>query len=208
MHRLQAEKVGKRFGSRILFRKMSFEALPGTTTAITGSNGSGKSTLIRILAGVMKPTKGSVSLDICGKLVDDAQRPMHIGLVAPYLNVYEAFTPRENLKFIARARRMSDYASRIEQVLRDVNLLSRIDDPVATFYSGMKPRVRFATAFFTDPAVLLFDEPTANLDVKGIETVRNLIKGAVERNRIVIIATNDPEEADACDDLVCVEDYL
>jgi heme exporter protein A len=187
---------------------MSFEALPGRTTAITGSNGSGKSTLVRILAGVMGPTKGSVTLHLNGAEIENAMRPMHVGLVAPYLNVYEAFTPRENLSFIARARRMTDYSDRIDEVLESVHLLNRADDAVSTFSSGMKQRVRFATAFFTDPPVLLLDEPTANLDVKGIDMVRTLIKDAVSRNRIVIIATNDPAEAASCDDRVCVEDFL
>lgn len=208
MHQLQAEGIGKRFGRRVLFRKLSFTATPGRTMAITGSNGSGKSTLVRILAGVMKPTRGKVTLTVHGAAVDEERRPMHMGVVAPYLNLYDAFTPRENLRFVARARRINGYTERISKVLDDVHLAARSDDPVGTFSSGMKQRMRFAFALFSEPAVLLLDEPTANLDSSGVQMVEHLIARAARSGQIVIIATNDRLEAEACDEILCVEDFL
>jgi len=207
MYELTAEGVGKRFGTRVLFKNLSFTALPGRTIAVTGSNGSGKSTLVRILAGVMKPTRGQVRLRIDGGPVEDTEIPMHVGMVAPYLNLYDAFTPRENLRFVARARRMQNFMDRIEQVLGDVYLLNRADDPVGTFSSGMKQRMRFAFALFASPALLLLDEPTANLDPAGIEMVNRITGRAREDGQLVIIATNDVDEAEACDEIVCVEDF-
>ena len=208
MYQLQAVKIGKRFGRRILFRKLSFTASPGRTIALTGSNGSGKSTLVRILAGVMKPTRGKVILEIDGNAVDETRIPLHVGMVAPYLNLYDSFTPRENLRFVARARRMRGFTDRIEQVLEEVYLVNRANDPVGTFSSGMKQRMRFAFALFSDPAVLLLDEPTANLDARGIEMVESMVGRAKENQQIVIVATNDANEAAACDDTICVEDFL
>jgi heme exporter protein A len=132
---------------------------------------------------------------------------MHVGMVAPYLNLYDAFTPRENLRFVARARGLPDYRERIDHVLEDVFLLPRADDPVGTFSSGMKQRMRFAFAFFANPAVLLLDEPTANLDIPGIRMVRGMISSARDEGSVVIIATNDAAEASACDEVICVEDF-
>jgi len=186
---------------------MSFTATPGRTIGITGSNGSGKSTLVRILAGVMNPTKGEVTLKVHGTKVEKDRRPMHIGVVAPYLNLYDAFTPSENLRFVARARGIKEYAERISLVLDEVNLAARSDDPVGTFSSGMKQRMRFAFALFSEPAVLLLDEPTANLDASGIQMVRHLIDRAVLGGQIVVVATNDRLEAEACDEILCVEDF-
>lgn len=207
MLKLEIRKVGKRFGRRVLFRQLTFEAVPDQTVAITGSNGSGKSTLVQILAGVMKPTRGQVLLTDAGNLIPEEKRPMRIGLVAPYLNLYDAFSPRENLQFVGKARGFDGYEERINLILRQVDLDARADDAVGTFSSGMKQRMRFAFALFSDPAVLLLDEPTANLDEKGIDLVHRLIQQSSTDGKIVIIATNDASEAASCDVRVDVEDY-
>ena len=207
MHQLEGEGIGKRFGRRVLFRKLSFSAVPGRTLAITGANGSGKSTLVRIIAGVMLPTRGRVTLRINGNDIEASLRSMHVGLVAPYLNLYDAFTPRENLRFVARARGMKEYGQRIQDVLEQVRLVHRADDMVGTFSSGMKQRMRFAFALFSHPSVLLLDEPTANLDASGIEMVANIVQRAISSDQIIIVATNDRDEAEACDEILCVEDF-
>lgn len=179
----------------------------GTTTAIVGSNGSGKSTLVRILAGLMEPAKGNVVLSVDGKEVNKEMRPLSCGLVAPYLNVYDGFTPRENLQFLARARRLSNSEQRITEVLTQVQLLHRGDDPVRTFSSGMLQRVRIATALLASPPVLLLDEPTATLDQDGEHMVRDVVQKAVSDGRIVIVATNEQAEAEACQRQINVEDF-
>lgn len=179
----------------------------GTTTAITGSNGSGKSTLVRILAGLMTATKGEVDLLIDQQRIDNDRRPMKCGMVAPYLNVYDGFSPRENLEFLAAVRGLGKRHPRIQQVLEHVQLDTRADDPVSTFSSGMIQRVRLACALLPDPPVLLLDEPTATLDLDGIEIVRTIIDEAVAKGRVVIVATNEPEEAEACQFRVDIGDH-
>lgn len=207
MNELIAEGVGQRFGQRVLFRRLDLTASGGETLAITGSNGSGKSTLVRILAGVMRPTRGEVTLVRNGTPVAPEERPFATGLVAPYLNVYDGFSPRENLRFIARARRLRDADARITEVLERVTLADRADDFVGTFSSGMKQRMRFAAALLADPPVLLLDEPTSNLDQAGIETVAGIVASCVADRKVVIVATNDADEAAACDRTLCVTDY-
>jgi len=170
----------------------------GVTTAITGSNGSGKSTLVRILAGLLTPTKGSVDLLLDGVRVEDEHRPMQCGMVAPYLNVYEGFSPRENLQFLASVRGLGKRNPRIQEVLEQVQLAERADDAVSTFSSGMIQRVRLACAILSDPPVLLLDEPTATLDLDGVGIVRSIIDEATSHGKVVIVATNEPEEAEAC----------
>jgi len=207
MYQLRTENIGKRFGRRVLFRRLSIEASPERTLAITGSNGSGKSTLIRILAGVMRPTRGAVHLSIGNREISEEERPMYVGLVAPYLNLYDAFTPRENLRFVAKARRIRAFQDRISGVLEKVELSERADDPVGTFSSGMKQRLRFAFALFTEPPLLLLDEPFANLDASGVRLVRAIIHQAKGAGQIVIVATNNVDEAASCDDSICIEDF-
>lgn len=208
MIRLQTTNIGKRFGNRILFRKMSLEFTGGKAIAITGMNGSGKSTLIRILAGVLRPTRGTVSLTIRDTIIEREQRPFHVGLVAPYLNLYDALSPAENLGFMARARGFRDVENRIAETLSRVGLLDRKDDFISTFSSGMKQRVRIAAALFSEPYVLLLDEPRSNLDDAGKELVSDVIRTAVSEKKIVVIATNNAEEASSCDETYRIEDYL
>lgn len=185
--------------------ELSFEG--GTTTAITGSNGSGKSTLVRILAGLMTATKGQVDLLINQNRVADDRRPMQCGMVAPYLNVYDGFSPRENLEFLAAVRGLGKRHPRIQHTLERVQLDARADDPVSTFSSGMIQRVRLACALLPDPPVLLLDEPTATLDLDGIGIVQSIIDEAVARQKVVIVATNEPEEAEACQFRVDIGNY-
>lgn len=205
--RLEVHGLGHRFGHRVLFRRMEHVFEGGVTTAITGSNGSGKSTLVRILAGLIRPTKGSITLQMDGVDVDAERRPLLCGMVAPYLNVYDGFSPQENLAFLASARGLDRREERIQKALAQVQLADRADDAVSTFSSGMLQRVRLACAILSDPPVLLLDEPTATLDTRGIDIVRGIVDDAVGRGRVVIVATNEPEEAAACMQQLDVENY-
>lgn len=206
--RLRAEHIGKRYGKRVLFRKLSFELTGGESLAIRGANGSGKSTLIQILAGVLSPTRGQAQLFLAvGAPVDPEHHPFQMGLVAPYLNMYEGFSPRENLQFIARARRLADAPSRIQAALEQATIAYRADEPVKTFSSGMKQRVRFAVALLTQPPVLLLDEPTSNLDEAGKAMVFHVMETQLERGGILIVATNDQHEGRRCQRSLTIEDY-
>jgi heme exporter protein A len=204
---LRVDNVGQRFGRLLLFRRMSFEVTNGERLAVTGSNGSGKSTLLRILAGVLTPRAGSVELEVGGRTLPDEERPLHVGLVAPYLSVYDDLSARENLAFLAEARGLDDAADRIAAVLNRVGLAGREDDLVGTFSSGMKQRVKYAAAMLPEPSVLLLDEPSANLDAAGIEMVDDVMQWQTDAGRLLVVATNVPAEADACDRQLNVENH-
>ncbi|MEZ4700069.1 MAG: heme ABC exporter ATP-binding protein CcmA [Rhodothermales bacterium] len=196
--RLTTERVGRRFGRRWLFRNVAFELSAGESLAVTGPNGSGKSTLLRILARLLQPTEGEVRLEIDGQAVDQERHPLRTGFVAPYLNVYDGFSARENLDFIASARRMPDRAARIGAVLEQVQLADRADDRVATYSSGMKVRVKYAAALLAYPPLLLLDEPTTNLDARGVGMVRDVMQQHLDRGGLLIVATNNADEARWC----------
>lgn len=86
-------------------------------------------------------------------------------------------------------------------------MIGRANDPVSTFSSGMIQRVRLACALLSDPPVLLLDEPTATLDLDGVSVVRGIIDDAVSRGRLVIVATNEPDEAAARQFRIDIGDY-
>lgn len=205
MHRLCADDLGHRFGRRALFRHLSMEVEGGEAVAVTGRNGSGKSTLLRILAGVLAPVEGTVRLVRNGQAIPAEERPLHTGYVAPYLNVYEDFSARENLAFLARVRRLEQVDPRIDQALEVVGLAGRADDRVGTFSSGMRQRVKYAAALVTEPVLLLLDEPSTNLDAAGLAMVDRVMQHQRTAGGLLVVATNNAEEAARCDRQVSVE---
>lgn len=204
---LHAIDLGKRFGHRRLFNGLSFRLGAGETMAVTGANGSGKSTLLRILAGVLTPSAGRAELHVNGGPLEAEQHPLHVGFVAPYLNVYDGFTPRENLRFLARTRGLTRAEIRVEETLDYVMLLDRADDPVSTFSSGMKQRVKFAAATLAEPPLLLLDEPSVNLDAAGLEMVARIVTDQRRREGVVVAATNNAHEAERYDQELRIEHF-
>lgn len=200
--RLSAEGLAKRFGRRLLFRDVAFDLGPGDALAVTGANGAGKSTLLQIVAGVREPTAGTVRLWLDGEEVDAEVRPLRTGFVAPYLQLYDAFSAVENLGFLAQARRLPDADRRITAVLDRVGLGGRGDDLLRTYSSGMKQRARLAAALLAAPSLLLLDEPTSNLDAPGRAVVEGVVHAHREAGGILLVATNVDHEAALCDERI------
>ncbi len=204
---LTAQGLGQQFGRLVLFRQMEFALHAGTSVAVTGANGSGKSTLLRILLGLLTPTVGTVQLQVDAEAVPRAERVQHMGLVAPYLGVYDALSARENLSFLATARRVPDADTRIAAVLDRVGLTNRANDAVGTYSSGMRQRVKVAAALLHRPPILILDEPSTNLDAPGRSMVRALQEEHVAQGGLLIVATNHASEAATCDRTVAIGTY-
>lgn len=194
--RLTARDVSMAYGFRSIFTRRTVDVVAGRPLAVVGSNGSGKSTFLRVLAGVLTPTAGTVELHVRGQALSDDQRVHAVGLVSPDLSLYPPLTARETLAFLGRVRGLTPEAP-IDASLDRVGLLARADDFVSTFSTGMRQRLRIATAILHDPPVLLLDEPGATLDEGGRDLVAALVADPL---RVVVVATNDPDEAALCVD--------
>jgi heme exporter protein A len=207
MPTLTVDQVEHFFGRLLLFRDLSLFLRGGETLAVTGANGAGKSTLLRILAGVLTPRHGTVTLSVEGEPVPDEEHSLRAGLVAPAVGVYEELTARETLRFLARVRRLDEAARRIDAVLDRVGLAARADDRVGTYSSGMQQRVKYAAALLPDPPLLLLDEPSANLDDAGRTMVASIVAEQRSRGRLLVVATNRSDEADRHDRHLRIEDH-
>ena len=191
--RCTGRDIRKDFDRRSVFRGVSFDVGTGETLLVTGRNGSGKSTLVKIICGVLSPTAGTVTLEVNGATSGDPH--LHAGLVAPYLQMFEEFSPLENLQIASGLRGMPFDRSRATGLLERVGLARRLHDPVRTFSSGMKQRVKYAFALQHEPPLLVLDEPTANLDDEGIALARGVM--AEQRRRgALVVATNDPGDVE------------
>lgn len=204
---LKATALTKRFKRLVLFRDLSLTVQPGMSVAVVGPNGSGKSTLLQILAGLQWPTAGTVHFAVEGRVVAREEQLLQVGFVAPYINLYADFTARENLGFLANARRLPDATSRIDTLLERVGLAGRGDDPLRTFSSGMVQRMRLAAGLLHRPSLLFLDEPVTNLDDPGRRLVQSVVAEQTAAGGAVVLATNAATPASWCVDRLSVTDY-
>lgn len=188
---LECTNLGKAFGQRWLFRRLSFTVTHGTGLVILGPNGSGKTTLLRLLCGLMKPTEGQVIWEINGVKLKPNQVRSLIGAVLPDCEPYEELTAEENMELIADLHGVN--RNSIGEWLERVGLSHAKHQFVREFSSGMKLRLKLAMAFVHEPIALLLDEPTAMLDEQGRQLVSELI-AEKKRDGIVIVATNDERD--------------
>jgi heme exporter protein A len=195
---LSLSGVTKEFNRRSIFRDVSFSLEGGDSLAVTGRNGSGKSTLVKIVCGLLSPTRGTIEYVNDGKSIEGEDVRNHIGLVSPYLQLYDEFSGMENLELLSAIRSDRNLENgRIEEALNDVGLWERRNDFLRTYSSGMKQRLKYAFAVVHRPDILILDEPTSNLDKDGIEMVIRRVSEQ-QKSGILIVATNDAEEATWC----------
>jgi len=186
----------------------------GRFSAIMGPSGSGKSTLMHILAGLDRPTSGSVTLDgdeISG--LDDADltrlRRDKLGFVFQFFNLIPVLTAEENVMLpLSIAGRKPD-AEWFDRLIDTVGLRDRLTHRPAELSGGQQQRVAVARALASRPAVVFADEPTGNLDSKSSEEVLRLLRTAVDEfGQSVVMVTHDPEAASYADRLVVLRDGL
>ncbi len=202
---LQLENIRKEFSRRVIFDKIDFTLTNGDSLAITGINGSGKSTLVKIIAGILSPTRGSLTLSVNGREMKLEQYHNYIGFVAPYIQMYDEFSAYENLKFFARIRGLRFDKKYIDHLLDRVVLYGRRDDAVRTYSSGMKQRLKYVFALLHKPEILIFDEPRANLDRHGIATAYSIMEEHKPEG-ILILATNEQEDLQYADTMINLDE--
>lgn len=185
---LHLHNLSMAYGRRVLFQDVSADVGPGETLVVTGANGTGKSTLLKIVAGLARPLSGTVTF--AGQSADN-----RIGYAAPDVHLYAELTGSENVQFFARLRGLHniDCAS----VLDSVGLArARGADWVSTYSSGMRQRLKLAVSLLGSPLCLVWDEPTATLDAKGIAVVDSLLAAHRAEGGVSVVATNDAGEAE------------
>jgi putative ABC transport system ATP-binding protein len=183
-------------------RDVSVDIAPGTLVTIVGASGSGKSTLLHLMGALDRPTSGEVLLvgkDL-GKMNDDERthtRRDRIGFVFQFFNLLPTLTAAENVALPARLAGGSGRTTkaRAVELLTKVGLGSRTHHRPDQMSGGEMQRVAIARALMMDPPLLLADEPTGNLDSSTGVTILELLRGAVDAHRTVVLVTHDPSIA-------------
>lgn len=199
---VRLEGLVRYYGDRVALDGLDLALAEGQTLAVLGPNGSGKSTLLRILATLLRPSGGEVSVLGC-RLPDDAWEVRgRIGYVGHEPLLYRDLTGRENLVLQARLNGLDreEANEAIERDLELVGMATRADDPVGGYSAGMRQRIAICRAMLDRPPLALLDEPDSNLDPDGRQAVRELIGPAPGRTRVIV--SHEPERALAEADLV------
>jgi ABC-type multidrug transport system ATPase subunit len=193
---LSVEKIRKSFGARRVLNDVSFSVQAGEILVVRGPNGVGKSTLVKIVAGLMRPSRGTVT-----------RRPSSVfslGYATPDLHLAPELTGCEHLHFFATLKGLAFSHTDAEGALERVGLSGRGGDPVSAYSSGMRQRLKLAFATLGAPPILILDEPSLALDTDGVEMTRALILAQKSRG-LVLLATNDPQEATLGTQELCLD---
>jgi ABC-type multidrug transport system ATPase subunit len=196
----------KSFGRRLVFKDVNFSFQQPGAYGIAGCNGSGKSTLIKIIAGIISPTKGKVEHSFNEKIILPEDLHKYIGFVAPYLVLYDEFSAEENLRYFAEIRGIEYTKEKIDGLFKRFSLYERRHDLVKGYSSGMKQRLKYIFAFMHSPQIVLLDEPVSNLDSSGKEIVYDMIK-ELSVTTIVVIASNEESDLTHCKEIIYIENF-
>jgi heme exporter protein A len=192
---IETRGLGRVFGSRTALRQVGLTVGAGEILALFGPNGAGKTTLLRILATLLRPSRGQAFLGG----MDIASRPLRvvlrrrIGVLLHQLMLYERLTAAENLLFYARMYSVPSPQDRCRELLRDLGLAGREDDLVRDYSRGMQQRLAIARALVHDPDLLLLDEPFSGLDPLASAVVSEQLRKLSERGKCLIFTSHDLE---------------
>ena len=202
---LIAEHLTRTFDARVAVRDVSLSVNAGEIVTLLGPNGAGKTTTMRMLAGLILPTAGRISID--GIELSDASASRargSVGLLTEAPGLWERLSVRINLLTYARLHGLADPNRRVEAALADVDLLDRSNEIAGKLSKGLKQRVALARALLHKPRVLLLDEPTSGLDPASARHVRDLILGLRSEGRAILVSTHNLGEAEELSDRIGV----
>jgi ABC-2 type transport system ATP-binding protein len=189
---------------------VSFEIAKGEIFSLLGPNGAGKTTTIKMLCTLIRPTSGDAIIDGQSVVDEPEQVRSRIGvMLAGDRNMYWKLTGRDNLQYFAALYhlRPKDARERIEYLLKLVSLTEYAKVPVENYSTGMRIRLSFIKSLLNDAPVLMFDEPTSNLDPQSARLVRHVIKGLRDEGKAILLTTHNLVEADLLSDRIGIMDH-
>jgi ABC-2 type transport system ATP-binding protein len=200
---LVASQLTRRFEQRTAVDAVSFALQPGEVFALLGPNGAGKTTTLRMLAGLIAPSAGTITLD--GTPVparDGAKLRQRIGFLTEAPGLWDRLTVRQNLTVYARLHGLASPSRAVDEALDMFGVRAREQDLAAQLSKGLRQRVALARTLLHHPDIVLLDEPTSGLDPESARDVRSLIIEQRKAGRAVLVSTHNLAEAERIADRV------
>ena len=187
---IEIEGLAKYFGRFSALRDLRLSVAQGEFVSLFGRNGAGKTTFLRILAGLSKPSSGSVRFQGPGMPAHRSTRGL-IGYLSHNTALYADLTALENLRFFARLLDLPSGDAELGRRIREVGLSGRERDLVRNYSRGMQQRLAIARAFLHEPPILLLDEPFTGLDQSGTDFLKAYLAEAHSRAKTCLMAIHD-----------------
>lgn len=209
MNALEAAALRKSYGGRVALDGVSLSVERGETVGLLGPNGAGKTTTLSILATLLQPDSGTVSVAGISSSTDREALRRKLGYVPQAIALYPTLSALQNLELFARIHGAGkrQAAAEAANALKTVGLAPRAHDPVSILSGGMKRRLNLACAMVHRPEILLLDEPTVGVDPQSREQILLTVKSAAESGTAIIYSTHYMEEVESICDRALLIDY-
>ncbi|MBI4265543.1 MAG: heme ABC exporter ATP-binding protein CcmA [Acidobacteria bacterium] len=202
---LSASQLTRTFDGRLAVENLSFALARGEILALLGPNGAGKTTTLRMLAGLIQPSAGTVRIDGEEMSRGAASRLRgRIGFLTETPGLWDRLTVLQNLTVYARLHGLEAPRRAADAALDLFGMRDRARDVAAQLSKGLKQRVALARALLHEPDIVLLDEPTAGLDPESARDVRGLVRRLREQGRAVLLSTHNLDEVERVADRVAV----
>jgi sodium transport system ATP-binding protein len=200
--------LSKSFKKITAVDNIKFRVNKGEIVGLLGENGAGKTTTLRMVATMLKPTGGTVTVNGYDIIKDASKVRGEIGILfGGEVGLYDRLTARENIKYFAELNGMNkkDTEQSIEYLIEMLDMKEYIDRRVGKFSRGMKQKVAIARSIVHKPSVMLFDEPTSGLDVTAARIVQDFILKCKEDNKAIVFSSHSMNEVERlCDRIVII----
>ncbi len=210
LSRQHRRELGNEYKGTKIFRavnEISFESRPGRIFGLLGPNGAGKTTTLRMLATMIKPTSGSISIGGADTQSQGRKVREKIGFMTGQTALYDRLTPEEMVRYIADLHNMekAKFEERKNKIFDLLGIHDFARRRISRLSSGMKQKTSIARTIIHDPEVLIFDEPTSGLDVMTSRAIMDLIRACREEGKTVIFSTHRMGEVNQiCDDIAII----
>jgi ABC-2 type transport system ATP-binding protein len=206
---LEVRDLKKLYATHPVVDGLSFSIAQGEVFGLLGPNGAGKSTTIAMLAGLIQPSSGHISILGMDPTRQSLAIKARLGLVPQELALYQTLTARDNLLFFGQiyGLRGQQLRRRVDQVLEMVQLTNRADDPVEQYSGGMKRRVNMAVGLLHEPEILFLDEPTVGVDPQSRNAIFESVEALNRAGLTMIYTTHYMEEAQRLCDRIAIMDH-
>jgi sodium transport system ATP-binding protein len=203
---VKVDRLEKTLGKNKVLRGISLEAGSGEIYGLLGPNGAGKTTTLRLICTLLAPDAGSVEVLGFDTRIAPEEVRRRVGVVTADIGVYPRLSARENITYFAELSGVLDgeLKRRVDAVLERLDMVSFGNQRAESLSSGQKQKVAIARAIVHDPDVLMFDEPTSNLDVLASREIRNFMVESRGRGKCVIFSTHVLHDAERLCDRVTI----
>ena len=203
---IRIKDLTKNYGSVRAVDNINFEINEGEILGFLGPNGAGKTTTLRMITCFLSPTSGNIEVENMNANDKQLEIKKLIGYLPEHNPLYIDMTVYDYLKFIADIREISNFSTRIKQVIALCGLGGVVQKPINTLSKGYKQRVGIAQAILHDPKILILDEPTSGLDPNQIVEIRELIK-KLGKEKTLIISSHILQEVQAvCSRIIIINE--